>query len=240
MIPASQRRAGAGGRSIKVLVVDDDFRVAALHADVVKRVDGFTVIGSAHTGRAALEIARTHHPDLVLLDLYLPDEDGLSVLHKLREGEGPHPDVIAITAARDLPSIRTAMQRGVVQYLVKPFPFRTLFERLEAYRALWRHVAADRDAGQQEVDRLFGMMHAAGGGSQLPKGLSTPTMALIRAQFDEPDADYSAMEIAHRVGVSRPTVQRYLSLLVRDGELELSLRYGSAGRPVHRYRKPPG
>lgn len=223
--------------TIDVLVVDDDFRVAALHADLVGRVDGFRVVGTAHTGSAALDSARQHRPDLVLLDLYLPDEDGLSVLHKLRAGPGPHPDVIAITAARDLPSIRTAMQRGVVQYLVKPFPFRTLVERLEAYRALWEQARAGGDVGQQEVDRLFGLMRGTPGASQLPKGLSEPTMALVRAEFAEPGADYSAAEIADRIGVSRATAQRYLSLLVRAGALELSLRYGSAGRPEHRYRR---
>lgn len=222
---------------IGVLVVDDDFRVAALHAEMVSRVAGFRVVATVHTGGAALDATQQQHPDLVLLDLYLPDEDGLSVLHKLREGPGPHPDVIAITAARDLPSIRAAMQRGVVQYLVKPFPFRTLVERLEAYRTLWAQAHAAGDVGQQEVDRLFGLMRGAGGASQLPKGLSEPTMALVRTQFAQPDADFSAAEIAERIGVSRATAQRYLSLLVRGGALELSLRYGSAGRPEHRYRR---
>ncbi|MGI8761987.1 MAG: response regulator [Jatrophihabitantaceae bacterium] len=222
---------------ITVLVVDDDFRVAKLHADFVNRIEGFCVIGIAHTGNAAVETARTKHPDLVLLDLYLPDEDGLSVLSRLREGDGPHPDVIVITAARDLPSIRTAMQRGVVQYLVKPFAFRTLTDRLSSYRALWTLTRSNADISQSEVDRLFGLMRSGDGSAQLPKGHSEPTMALVRAAFVAPDADWSTAEIAERTGVSRATAQRYLSLLVRNGTLELHLRYGSAGRPEHRYRR---
>ncbi|MGH8961556.1 MAG: response regulator [Jatrophihabitantaceae bacterium] len=223
---------------ITVLVVDDDFRVAKLHAEFVDRIEGFTVVGTAHTGSAAVETARTQHPDLVLLDLYLPDEDGLSVLSRLREGDGPHPDVIAITAARDLPSIRTAMQRGVVHYLVKPFPFRTLADRLTAYRTLWTQTRSNADIGQSEVDRLFGLMRSGDGSTQLPKGHSEPTMALVQAAFADPDADWSTAEIAEHTGVSRATAQRYLSLLVRAGTLELHLRYGSAGRPEHRYRRP--
>ncbi|MEO8888771.1 MAG: response regulator [Jatrophihabitantaceae bacterium] len=225
----------AVGREIAVLVVDDDFRVAALHAEFVNRIDGFTVVGVVHTGTAAIEAAHSQAPDLVLLDLYLPDEDGLSVLGKLREGAGPHPDVIAITAARDLPSIRTAMQRGVVHYLVKPFPFRTLAERLHAYRQLWTQTRTDADFGQGEVDRLFGLMRA-GNSTQLPKGHSKQTLTLVRSAFDRPADDWSAAEIAEQVGVSRATAQRYLALLVRGGTLELHLRYGSAGRPEHRYR----
>lgn len=222
---------------ITVLVVDDDFRVANLHAEFVNRIEGFSVVGITHTGNAAVETARTMHPDLVLLDLFLPDEDGLSVLSRLREGDGPYPDVIAITAARDLPSIRTAMQRGVVHYLVKPFPFRTLADRLTAYRTLWTQTRSNADIGQSEVDRLFGLMRSGDGSTQLPKGHSEPTMALVQAAFADPVADWSTAEIAEHTGVSRATAQRYLSLLVRNGTLELHLRYGSAGRPEHRYRR---
>jgi response regulator of citrate/malate metabolism len=222
---------------IGVLVVDDDFRVAELHAQFVARVPGFTVVGTAHTGNAAVEVTRSKHPDLVLLDLYLPDEHGLSVLRRLREGEGPHPDVIVITAARDVSSLRSAMQWGVVQYLVKPFAFRVFAERLANYRTLWLQTRRTGEVGQGDVDRLFGLLRSPAGGSQLPKGLSEPTMTLVRAQFELPDAEYSASEIASRIGVSRATAQRYLSVLVDAGALELSLRYGSAGRPEHRYHR---
>jgi response regulator of citrate/malate metabolism len=224
-------------KDLQVLVVDDDFRVAALHADFVGRVDGFAVAATAHTAHAALECAHTYQPDLVLLDLYLPDENGLWVLQRLREGAGPHPDVIAITAARDLPSIRTAMQRGVVNYLVKPFPFHALAERLTAYRTLFEQTHAEGDVAQRDVDRLFGLMRSTEEAPRLPKGHSEPTMALVRAEFDAPDADLSAAEVADRTGISRATAQRYLALLVRSGALELHLRYGSTGRPEHRYRR---
>jgi response regulator of citrate/malate metabolism len=221
---------------ITTLVVDDDFRVAALHAEFVARVEGFEVVGVAHSGRGAVEIAARLRPDLVLLDLYLPDESGLSVLRQLRDGDGPHPDVVAVTAARDLASIRTAMQRGVVSYLVKPFGFRALAGRLDAYRGLWQQAHRGGEVGQQDVDRLFGMMRPAGG-SPLPKGHSEPTMAVVRAAFDAPGADLSAAEIAEVTGISRATAQRYLTLLTRSGELQLHLRYGSTGRPEHRYRR---
>jgi response regulator of citrate/malate metabolism len=227
-------------RPIGVLVVDDDFRVAELHAQFVARVPGFAVVGMAHTASAALDAAQSKRPDLVLLDLYLPDEPGLSVLRKLREGDEPHPDVIVITAARDVPSLRAAMQHGVAQYLVKPFAFRLFAERLSNYRTLWTQTRRDRDVGQGDVDRLFGLMRRPSDASQLPKGLSEPTMALVRAEFEVPGADFSAAEIATRIGVSRATAQRYLAVLVRAGVLELSLRYGSAGRPEHRYRLAAG
>lgn len=220
---------------IGVLVVDDDFRVAALHADFVDGTEGFTVLGTAHDARATLEAAARLTPDLVLLDLYLPDQHGLTVLSKLREGDGPYPDVIVITAAQDLPSIRTAMQRGVVHYLVKPFAFRALAERLSAYRTMWAQTQSSGGVvPQRDIDQLFRVMGNAES-APLPKGHSEPTRMLVRAEFEDLNADWSAAEVAERVGVSRATAQRYLTLLERDGTLRLHLRYGSTGRPEHRY-----
>jgi response regulator of citrate/malate metabolism len=222
---------------ISVLVVDDDFRVAGLHAQFVERVPGFRVAGVAHTATAAAQVVRTHRPDLILLDLYLPDESGLALLRRLREGTGPHPDVIAITAARDLPSIRTAMQLGVVHYLVKPFAFRALADRMASYRGLWERTRGGGEVRQEDVDRLF-QLTGAGTPASPPKGHSEQTLALIRGCFDTPDTDWSAAEIAEHLGISRATAQRYLAHLVDTGALELRLRYGTAGRPEHRYRKP--
>ncbi|MGN6605549.1 MAG: response regulator [Jatrophihabitans sp.] len=223
---------------IRVLVVDDDFRVADLHAEFVRRVPGFDVVGVAHTGAAALDAARVHRPDLVLLDLYLPDEHGLSVLRRLREGEGHNPDVIVISAARDVASVRAAMQGGVVQYLVKPFAFRAFADRLTAYRALHEQAHRTGEVAQRDVDRLFSIMRGPAGAAELPKGLSEPTMALVRAQFEDSAAELSAAGVAERIGISRATAQRYLAVLVHDGRLELTLKYGTAGRPEHRYRQP--
>lgn len=105
---------------IRTVVVDDDFMVARLHSSTVTRLDGFEVVGVASTGAQALAVVKDKRPDLVLLDVYLPDLTGLEVLRRLR-GLGADCDVIVISAARDLDSLRQAMQSGVYQYLVKPF-----------------------------------------------------------------------------------------------------------------------
>jgi response regulator of citrate/malate metabolism len=222
--------------TIRTLIVDDDFQVASIHADYVDRVDNFTVAGVAHTAAAAAEAVQQLHPDLILLDLYLPDEGGLSLLARLRDGPGPHPDIIAITAARDVASVRSAMKLGAFHYLVKPFRFNVLAERLDAYRRLWERTNRLKEADQQDVDSLFGLLRTSEAAPP-PKGHSAPTLALVREVFHDGDSEWSAAEVAQQVGISRPTAQRYLAHLVRSGLLDLHLRYGATGRPEHRYRR---
>jgi response regulator of citrate/malate metabolism len=220
---------------VRTLVVDDDYRVAKIHAAYVARTDGFEVVGQAHSAGDALKAVAELAPDLVLMDVYLPDGDGLGVIRKLMERH-EHPDFIVITAARDVSTVRTAMQLGAVHYLVKPFGYQALQEKLTAYRDLRRTMAALGDADQSDVDALFGMLR---GPAALPptlaKGHSAPTLELVRNAVRSATGDISAAEVAERVGISRPTAQRYLSYLTRHGVVRLQLRYGVTGRPEHRY-----
>nr|WP_235215398.1 response regulator [Phaeacidiphilus oryzae] len=233
--------------AIGTLVVDDDFRVRAIHAAYVRRVEGFSVVGEASAVEDGLDAVHTLRPELLLLDVYLPDGSGLDVLRRLNAeaeagaaaGAAARPDAIVITAARDVGSVRTAMQLGAVGYLVKPFGFAALAERLTAFRELRRRVAALDPAvehGQEEVDAIFNAARP----NVLPpvpaKGHSAPTLALVRDAVRSAGRDLSAYDVAELTGVSRATAQRYLSYLAREGVVRLELRYGSTGRPEHRYR----
>jgi response regulator of citrate/malate metabolism len=227
---------------ITTLVVDDDFRVAAIHAAYVQRIDGFAVAGQAHSVAEALTAIDLLTPDLILLDLYLPDDSGLAVMRSLAERDHPRPDVLAITAARDVSSVRTAMQLGAVNYLVKPFAFNTLRDRLVGYRDLRQRLTSLEQADQRDVDALYATLHAPTLPTAPAKGHSAPTLAMVRDAVCESPEDVSAAEVAVLVGISRPTALRYLSYLAQHGIVQLHLRYGSTGRPEHRYRavRPAG
>lgn len=220
-----------------VLIVDDDYRVADIHAAFVQRVPGYQVVGKAHTAEQALDLARTLSPDLVLMDIYLPDGNGLDVFRSLLQETDP-PDVMIISAAREIASVRVAMQLGAVHYLVKPFDFSVFAERLTAYHRMRRHISGlPGEAEQSDVDELFRMLRTSSSATSRPaKGHSAPTLELVRDAVQASTSDVSAAEVAEVVGISRATAQRYLTYLELHGLVKLTLRYGAAGRPEHRYQ----
>lgn len=220
---------------IRVLIVDDDYHVAAIHAAFVERVVGFVAIGQAHTAAQAREMAARLRPELVLMDIFLPDGNGLDVVRVLL-ADAQSPDVIVISAARELDSVRSALTLGALHHLVKPFRFQALKDRLEAYQRLRHHLAHLKDLPDQaDVDELYQLFRPDLGPVRPSKGHSAPTLELILEAVRGSTTDISAAEIAEQIGISRATAQRYLSHLERQGTVVLQLRYGTAGRPEHRY-----
>ncbi|MEV6167189.1 response regulator [Streptomyces sp. NPDC051954] len=221
---------------IGVLVVDDDFMVARVHRTFVERVPPFTVVGVATTGEEAIAAVDRLRPDVVLLDLYLPDVFGLDVIPRLRTA-GHDCDVMVISAAREADTVRRAVRRGVVDYLLKPFEFQDLRSRLERYAAQRGRLHTTVVRSQADVDRvLAGAAVPASGVSVLPKGMSVETADLIERTLRDCPGTLSASECATLTGVSRVSARRYLEYFHTTGNAEVSLRYGAAGRPERRYR----
>jgi response regulator of citrate/malate metabolism len=214
---------------IRTLVVDDDFRVSHIHSKYVACVEGYEVVGRAATVAEALDGVRTLRPDLLLLDIFLPDGSGLDVLRQLTgDTGGARPDAFMITADRDITSVRTAMKLGAVGYLVKPFGSADLAERLTAYRELQHRVDAlgqATETDQADVDALFSAARPPAVPRVPAKGHSGPTLARVHQALRTAHGDLSAAEAAELTGVSRATAQRYLSYLVREGMVRLELRY---------------
>jgi response regulator of citrate/malate metabolism len=217
----------------EVLVVDDDFMVAEIHRKFVDHVEGFVTVGAARTGAEALALAGSLHPDLVLLDVYLPDMTGLEVLKRLRAAGDPV-GVIMITAARELDTVSGALDGGAADYLIKPFEFPQLRAKLESFAARADALASAGGADQSLIDSLFGGSPGPTVADEpLPKGLGAVTGQLVLdAVRDAGEA--SAAECAELVGISRVSARRYLEHFLTAGALDLRLQYG-AGRPERRY-----
>ena len=228
---------------VDVVVVDDDFLVVKVHTRFVEQVPGFRVVATAATGEQALAAVREHEPDLVLLDVHLPDITGIEVLRRLR-ADGDEVGVLVVTAAREVDRVRAARSGGAVGYLVKPFGQSDLAARLEDFRNELRRLAdADPETTEQDdIDAIFGgrgPVEGAPDGSPapLPKGLSADTGELVLAAVREA-GEVSALECARVVGLSRVTARRYLEHFVATGALRGRQQYGRVGRPERRYHLP--
>ncbi|MFM9366686.1 response regulator [Streptomyces sp. Da 82-17] len=225
--------AAESGAEIRVLVVEDDPVAADAHVQYVDRVPGFRTVGKARSGAEARRVLDRTEVDLLLLDLYLPDGHGLQLARSLRAA-GHQADVIAVTSARDLTVVREGVSLGVVQYVLKPFTFATLRDRLVRY-AEFRGAAGVADS-QDEVDRALATLRSPGPAA-LPKGLSAPTLERVTQTLRSAAPEgLTATAAAAEAGLSRITARRYLEHLVSTGRAARSPQYGQVGRPELHYR----
>lgn len=207
----------------------------SVHRQFTERIEGFQVVGDATSGAAALRAVETLRPDLILLDMYLPDLGGIEVLRRIRASRTAAVDVIAITSAKDVDVLRSAMHLGVVHYIVKPFTFRIFRERLDSYAAARTQLDRMSTPVQRDIDRLYGRLRSSGEQS-LPKGISDTTLEHVTETLRRAEEGLTASELSERVGFSQAVSRRYLKFLYDTGSVQIAPRYGTAGRPEHLYR----
>jgi len=224
----------SAAETLRVLVVEDEPVAAEAHTAYVSRVAGFTVAATVGTTQAALKALQEKQIDVVLLDMNLPDRHGLDVVRAMRAA-GHRADVIAVTSARDLEVVRAAVSLGIVQYVLKPFVFATLRNRLLAYRSYRDQLSSSAEVGTQaEVDEVFAGARAAGE-ARLPKGMGEELLARVSRLLRDAEGGRSASEIAEALGVSRVTARRYAEHLCETRLAVRRSRYAGAGRPEVEY-----
>jgi response regulator of citrate/malate metabolism len=222
---------------IDVLIVEDDFMVARVHGLLVDQTSGFRVVGTASSGKEAREAVQKLRPDLVLLDVHLPDISGLDLLRELRAARVPI-GVIIVTAATEAHSVRDALEGGAAHYIVKPFEHEELSAQLRRFQERHEALRQGETTGQDDINRIFGYRtpSVTDPAPRLPKGLSAETAAVVTAVL-EGGAEMSAADCADATGMSRVSVRRYLEYFVETGRATARLEYGRAGRPERKYRR---
>lgn len=221
---------------IRVLVVDDEPIALAAHAEYVRRLEGFVVVAEAHGMGAALAVLNDPaiaSIQLILLDMNLTDGHGLDLLRRIH-GLGLMPDVVAITAVRDVQVVRSAIALGITAYLIKPFTFAAFREKLANYRN-YHDVLTDRThTSQDAIDRALSQLRPTGK-LLLPKGMLPETLSAVADWLRTQQAPSSATEAAASLVMSRVTARRYLDHLVETGSATKAPRHGSPGRPELEY-----
>lgn len=227
-------------KPIRLLVVEDDHQIAEIQRRFVDRLEAVELCGIAHTLADARDQIEVLRPDLILLDVYFPDGSGLDLLRELRASDSAS-DVILITAAKEVDTLRSALRGGVFDYILKPLVFERLEEAIQHYRQHRNRLASLDRLGQQQVDELLprGTPDTEQKSvPRLPKGIDALTLDRIRIILAA-GGDWSAEAVGQHMGASRTTARRYLEYLVSAGELQAEVSYGTVGRPERRYRTMP-
>ncbi len=136
----------------KILLIEDDVDLYALLKYNLER-EGFALVG-ANTGKGAVELCVREHPDLIILDIMLPDSDGLDICKRLRShSEMSATPIIFITARAAETDRIVGLELGANDYIVKPFFVREVIARIKVQLRRPADQAAVLKAGSLELDR---------------------------------------------------------------------------------------
>lgn len=221
---------------IQVLLIEDDPMVRQVNRQFIEQVPGYSLIGTAKNGMEGIQQMKQLKPDLVFMDIFMPEQDGIETLKKIRE-KGLKVDVIAVTAANDMKTIQKMLQLGVFDYIMKPFSFERMKHTLQNYRQYKNKMEEKSEMTQKELDALLHhQLKPHQPDIKLPKGLNASTLEKIVSFIGTQEQSVSAEEVANGVGLARVTARRYLDYLEKQNKVKIDIQYGGVGRPVNQYR----
>ncbi|WP_323703726.1 response regulator [Mammaliicoccus sp. Dog046] len=222
---------------LKILIVEDDPMVAQINRQFIEKVDESAVIEIANNVKEAMTILDEKEINLLLLDIYMPEENGLTFLKYIRE-QGYKVDAILITAASDVEDIQTAFRYGAVDYLIKPFEFDRFKQSLLKYKQGLTFYNSNQHIKQADIDAAFMNKdtNVQPEHKKLPKGVTKETLQVIIEKMNNFEGkEFSTDDISKIANISRVSVRKYLKFLTDKEILEESLTYG-IGRPIYLYK----
>ncbi|MCM3540206.1 response regulator [Priestia endophytica] len=220
---------------LRVAIAEDDFRIADIQEKFLLKIEETEIVGKAFNAEQTMELLRENEADLLLLDIYLPDQTGIDLLPSLKQ-EFRDLDVILITAAREKELLERALKIGVENYLIKPVSAEKFTEAIKKYKKKKEMLQSAEEIDQTFVELFFqGIHEASAAEKQLPSGIDPLTLEKITKVMNQFHKGASIEEVSEAMGASRTTARRYLEYLVSIQRLRAELEYGIVGRPERKY-----
>ncbi|MEH6941321.1 response regulator [Bacillus sp. JJ722] len=223
--------------NITVLLIEDDPMVREVNRQFIEKVKGYTVIGFASNGVEGIAQIEALKPDLVFMDIFMPEQDGLLTIQKIREKK-LQVDVITVTAANDMKTVQHILQFGVFDYIMKPFSFERIKQSLDSYVSYRQQMRNKVEITQNELDQILHFKKVDSKVNEteyLPKGLNPTTLDKIVDYISSQTDPISAEQVSKGVGLARVTARRYLDYLEKQNKVEIVIQYGGVGRPINQY-----
>ena len=210
-------------RDIKILMIDDEEQILfALQA--VFQFQGWGSI-SAKDVPTGLELFRTQHPDLVLIDYHLPQINGIKGVQMIREID-PEVPIIVFTIDESQEVANRFLEAGASDFALKPIKAPDIISRIRLHIRLM-------DSNRQLKENI----QTEERGSITPvKGIGVATLELIESEMKGNDEFLTVEAISQRTGLAYQTTYRYLQHMHSQGWVEVCQRYGKVGRPKQKYR----
>lgn len=219
---------------IQVLIVEDDFRIAAIHQQLLNKIKEVNVIGTVGSGDEVINfLQKNKEVNLILLDIYIPNKLGIDLIPIIRS-KFPKIDIIVISASTEKAHVEQCLKYGVLYYFIKPLTFENLQQTIQNYAQKKMLIENQVEIDQVFIDSIF-TNEVPTEKSQYPKGIDPLSLENAR-NILKGFTDYiTTEEMAEKMGVSRTTARRYLEYLVSTNEIKAELVYGIVGRPERKY-----
>jgi response regulator of citrate/malate metabolism len=222
---------------IPVMIVEDDLRASYVLENTINQHADFYVVAACESLLEAELKAETFDPELIMVDISLPDGSGIDLVKSLKS-KGIKAAFMMTTAERETTTIEQAIQLGVMDYLVKPIRMSRVLQALDDYLDFRKRLTKNDKIDQQDIDALFRKSAALDSSRKTPKGIDENTLEKLTQHLDTLDnTPFTAEEIGDAINLSRITARRYLEYLEAQGQVSMALDYKTGGRPKQRYTK---
>ena len=211
---------------MRVLIIEDDPMVAMIHKEYFKRKEFSNDLNHVGTLEEARNYLATNDVDLIILDNYLTDGQGVEYLPELKG----YP-IIMITAANDIQTVEAALTNGVVDYLVKPFTYERFSQAVDKVQEYVSLLSKEK-INQDLIDDYLNSGRVEEEEDSLPKGLSRITLKKVLENIKEQERGFTTQQVADDLDISRITIRKYLNHLVNINVLSEDAEYYTSGRPV--------
>ncbi|SHO57413.1 response regulator [Vibrio quintilis] len=219
----------------RVMLIEDDIRASYTLESTINQDPRFQVVAVSETCADALMQFKAFQPQLVFVDITLPDGNGLDIIRQLRD-QDTDCHFIMTTAERETTTVEKAVQLGVIDYLVKPIRMSRISQALDDYARYKQKLVSASTVDQDDIDQLL-RRSPVKTERRTPKGIDSTTLeALKKLLYKEKLHNFSAEDIGERMNFSRVTARRYLEYLESEGILRLILNYNTGGRPRRLYQ----
>ena len=211
---------------MKVLIIEDDPMVAMIHKEYFKRKEHNFGISHVKSLEDAKKFIENNEIDLIVLDNYLTDGQGIDFLPELKGFP-----IIMITAANDIQTVEAALSNGVVDYLVKPFTYERFAQAIDKVQDYVKLLSKEK-INQDLIDDYLNSGRVEEEEDNLPKGLSRITLKKVLEAIKQHNSGFTTQQIADKLDISRITIRKYLNHLVNINILSEDAEYYTSGRPV--------